>query len=146
MYDHLEHHYDMVDMTECAGGKLDGLPESIVSTPGMRGLCRFFLHSSHEDNKPADIADYRNPTLDECQAIHNHTYDAYLAVYMLLSLYLSIYGKLIEDLPNYYSMGIDQYPQTRAKMHDTIAHWQNRAARYGLHALPRSVVFAQDND
>ena len=73
MYDHLDHHSDMVDMTEHSEGKLDGVPVSIVATPGMRSLCGFFLQSSHEDDKPADIVDYGNSTLAECQAIHNHT-------------------------------------------------------------------------
>ena len=31
-------------------------------------------------------------------------------------------------------------------MHDTIVHWRNRAARYGLRALPGDAVFAQDNN
>ena len=65
---------------------------------------------------------------------------------MFLILDRSIYGKLTEDLSSSYSMGIDQYPRTRAKMHDTIVHWRNHAARYSLHALPGAVVFAQDND
>ena len=43
-------------------------------------------------------------------------------------------------------MGTDQYPRTCAKMHDTIVHWQKRAAHYVLRAPPGAVVFAQDND
>ena len=31
-------------------------------------------------------------------------------------------------------------------MDNTIVHWQNRAARYGLYAPPGAVVFAQDNN
>ena len=34
----------------------------------------------------------------------------------------------------------------RTNMHDTIVHWRNRAARYGLRAPPDGVVFAQDNN
>ena len=30
-------------------------------------------------------------------------------------------------------------------MHDTIAHWQNCAARYSLRALPGAIVFAKYN-
>ena len=78
----------------------------------MRGLCDFFLQSLHKDDKPANIADYGNPTLDECWSIHNHTYEANLEFSMILSLDQSIYVKLIDDLSNYYSVGIDQYPQT----------------------------------
>ena len=76
--------------------------------PGTRGLCGFFLQILHKDDKPANIADYGNPTLAKCQAIHNHTYEAYLTVSTLLSLYRSIYGKLIKDLHSSYSMGTDQ--------------------------------------
>ena len=35
---YLEHHSDMFDSTERAGGNLDGVPASIVPTPGMRPL------------------------------------------------------------------------------------------------------------
>ena len=82
----------------------------------------------------------------EYQAIHNHTYGAYLTVFAILSLYWSIYSKLIKYLPNSYSMRIDQCPRTRAKMHDTIVQWRNQIAYYGLPATPGTVVFAQDND
>ena len=83
VYDHLEHHSDMVNLTESARGKLDGVPDSIVTTPGMRGLCGFLLQS-YDDDKPAEISNYINPTLDEFQAIHKHTHEAYLSVSMLL--------------------------------------------------------------
>ena len=102
----------------------------------MRGLCGFFLQRSHENYKPANIFNYRNPTLAKLQVIHNRTYEAYLAVSMLLSLDHSMYENIIKDLPNSYSMGIDQYPQTRANMHDTIIHWQNRASCYRLQLPP----------
>ena len=106
--------------------------------PGTRGLCGFFLQSSHEDDDPSDIADYGNPTLAKCQAIHNHTYEAYLAVSTVLSLDHSIYGKLIKDLYSSYSMVTDQYPRTRAKMNSAISHC--------LCAPPSAVFFAQNND
>ena len=108
--DHLENHSYMVNLTENVGGKLYSVPSLIVSMPGMRSLCGFFLQSLHEENKPDDIDDYGNPTLAKCQAIHNHTNEAYLAVYMLLSLDRSIHGNLIEDLSNSYSMVTDHYP------------------------------------
>ena len=41
---------------------------------------------------------------------------------MILSLERSIYGKLIEELLNSYSMGTDQYPWNLNKMNDTIIH------------------------
>ena len=72
----------MVNLTELAGGKINSVPVWIVATPGMCGLC-FFLQNSHEDDKPSNISDSRNPTLDKCHAIHNHAYKSYLAVYML---------------------------------------------------------------
>ena len=43
-------------------------------------------------------------------------------------------------------MGTNQYPRNRAKMHVAIFHWRNRAARYGLHALPSDILFVQDNN
>ena len=76
----------MVGLTKRDGVELDVVPASILATPCMRRLCGFFLQSSHEDDNPADIANYGNPTLAKCQAIHNHTYEAYLTVSMLLSL------------------------------------------------------------
>ena len=90
--------------------------------PGTRGLCGFFLQILHKDDKPANIADYGNPTLAKCQAIHNHIYKAYLAVFMILILERSIYGKIIEELSNYYYIETEQYPWTRAKMHNTVIH------------------------
>ena len=42
-------------------------------------------------------------------------------------------------------MGTDQYLWNRAKMHNKIVHWQNRAAHYDLCAPPSAVVFVQDN-
>ena len=95
MSDHLEHRSNMINMTERSGSMLDGVSASIVSTPGMRGLCGFFLQSSHEEDTPANITDYGNPTLAECQAIHNHTYEAYLAVSIRLILDRLIYSNLI---------------------------------------------------
>ena len=112
----------------------------------MYSFFEFFLQILHKDDKPADITDYINPTLAECQAINDHTYEAYLAVSMFLSLGRSIYGKLIGDLSNSYSMRTYQYPWTRANMHDTIVHWQNRAAYYGLHTHPGAGVFTQSNN
>ena len=94
----------MVDITKHAGGKMDGAPTCIVATLVMHGLCGFFFQSAHKDNKPADISDYANPTLAEFQAIYNHTYEAYLVVSMLLSLDISIYGKLIKYFLTSYSM------------------------------------------
>ena len=76
----------MVDMTERARGKLDGVPASIVTTPGMRGLCNFLLQISHEEDNPDEISSYGNPTLAKCQAIHDHHYEVYLAVSIILSL------------------------------------------------------------
>ena len=110
----------MIDLIERAGGKLDGVLASIVATPVMRGLCVLFLKSSHEDDNPADISDYANPTLSEFQAIHDHTYEAYLVVSILLSLDRSIYGNIIKNLFNSYSMGTYQYPRTCSKMNNTI--------------------------
>ena len=75
--------------------------------PGMRGICGFFLQRLHEDTNPADITDYGNTTLAECQAIHNHTYKVYPAVSIILSLDRSIYGKLVKYVSNSYSMVID---------------------------------------
>ena len=135
----------MVDLTERARVNVDIIPASIVSTPGMSGLCGFFLNSSHEDDKPANIAYYRKPTLDKCQAIHNHIYKAYLAVFMILILERSIYGKIIEELSNYYYIETEQYPWTRAKMHNTIVHSHICTTRYGLRAPPGAIVFSQDN-
>ena len=112
----------------------------------MSSLCGFFLQSAHEDDKPAKIADYANPTLAECQAIHDYAYEAYLTVSMLLRLYRSIYGKLIKDLLKSYSMGTNQYSKTRAKMQDTIFHCRNRASCYVLCAPPGAVIFVQDNN
>ena len=60
---------------------------------------------------------------------------------MILSLDRSIYGKPIKDLSKYYSMGNNQYPWTRTKMHNTIVHWQNRPARYILRDPSGAVVF-----
>ena len=97
----------MVNLTENVRGKLYSVPSLIVSMPGMRVLCGFFLQSLHEDNKPDNIEDYGNPTLAKCQAIHNHNYKACLAVSMLLSLYRSIYVKLTKYLSKSYYMGID---------------------------------------
>ena len=54
----------MVDLTERDGGNMDGVPASIVATPGMRGLCGFFLQISHKDDNPTDIAYYANPTFE----------------------------------------------------------------------------------
>ena len=136
----------MVNLTECARDKLDGVPASIVAMPGMCRLCGFFLHISHEDEKPANIANYRNPTLEKCQVVHNHTYKAYLAVSTILILDCSIYGKLIKDLYNSHSMGIDHYPRKHSKTQDIIFHWPNHAARYGLRLPPGAIVFTQDND
>ena len=85
----------MVNLTEHARGKLDGVPTSIVATPGMCGLCNLFLQISPKDDNPAKITDYGNTTLYECEAIHDNTYEAHLAVSMILSPYHSIYGKLI---------------------------------------------------
>ena len=85
----------MINMTERSGSMLDGVSASIVSTPGMRGLCGFFLQSSHEEDTLSNITDYGNPTLAECQAIHNHTYEAYLAVSIRLILDRLIYSNLI---------------------------------------------------
>ena len=112
----------------------------------MRGLCGFFLQSSYEDEKPANISDYGNPTLTEYQVIYNRPYNDYLAFSMILSLDRSIYGKIIKELSNSYSMGAYQYPRTPAKMHDTIVHWRNRASLYGLCAPPGAIVFSHDND
>ena len=81
---------------------MDGVPASIVATPGMCGLYGFFLQSTHKYDKPAEITDYANPALAECQAVHNHAYEAYLVVSIILSLDCSIYGKLIEDLLKSY--------------------------------------------
>ena len=78
----------MVNIIKRAGDNLDGFPASVLATPVMCGLCRFFLQSPHEDDKPSNIADYANLNLAESQAIHNHAYKAYLAVFMLLSLKL----------------------------------------------------------
>ena len=50
---------------------------------------------------------------------------------MSLSLYCSIFGKLIKDLLKSYSMGTNHYPQTRANIHDTII---------GLHIAVDQVV------
>ena len=136
----------MVNLTKRFRGKLDGVPALIVATIGMYGLCGFFRQSAHEDYKPSDIADYENPTMAECRAIHSHAYLAYLTVSMLLILDSLIYGKLIKDLWKSYSLGTDQYPRTRTKIHNTIVHWRNRAARYSLLAPPGDIVFAQDNE
>ena len=76
MFDHLEHHSNMVNLTKRAGGKIDGVTALIVATSVMNGFCGFFLHIAHEDDKPADISDYANPTLAEYQAVHNHAYEA----------------------------------------------------------------------
>ena len=116
-----------------------------MSTLGIRGLCGFFLQSFYEYDKPANIAKYWKPTLAECQAIHNHTYKAYLAFFMILILEWSIYSKLTKDLSNLYSMGTYQYPQTRAKIHNIIVHWRNHATHYSLRTPPGVVFFAQDN-
>ena len=113
---HLKHQYDMVNLTKLARGNLDGVPTLIVVTTGMRGLCGFFPQIVHEDDKPVEITDYGNPTLAELQAVHDHAYEAYIAVSMILSLDRSIYGKLMEDLSKSYSMGTYQYPRTCAKM------------------------------
>ena len=111
----------MVDLIEHAKGKLDGVFASIVATPGMRGHCCFFLQSSQEENKPTDIADYVKPTLTKYQAIHNHTYEAYLKVSMLLSLDRSIYGKLAEDLSDSYSMEVPTDTRQDALHHRPLA-------------------------
>ena len=65
---------------------MDGITVSIVTTPGMHGLCKFFLQISQKDYNPARISDYRNPVLAKCQAIQDHTYKAYLVVSVLLIL------------------------------------------------------------
>ena len=90
----------MVYLTDRAEGKLDGVPTSIMVTSGMPGLFSFFLQRLHEDDNPSNIANYGNPNLTEYQAIHNHTYEAYHTVSTILSLYRSIYRKLIKDLSN----------------------------------------------
>ena len=136
----------MVDMTERAGGKLDGIPDSIVTMPGMHILYGFFLQSSHKDNKPAVIADSTNPTLGESRAIHDHAYKEYLAVSMIISLDHLIYRKRIENLYNSYYMYIDHCLQTRANIDDTIVHWRNWADRYSLRASPGAVIFAYESD
>ena len=43
-------------------------------------------------------------------------------------------------------MGANQYPRTCTKMHNTIFHWRNCAARYVLCAPPVAIVFNKDND
>ena len=135
----------MVNISKHSGFDLYGVPALIVARPGMRVLYGFFLQSAHKDDKPSDIVDYTDPALAECQAIHNHAHEAYLAVSIILSLDLSIYGKLIKYLSNSDLMETDQYLRTHAKMNYTIVHWWKRAARYGLHAPPVAVIFAQDN-
>ena len=90
MYDHLEHHSDMDDMTEHAAGKLDGVPASIVATPDTRSLCGFFLQILHKDVKPDNISNYGNPILAEFQAINNDDYKSPLIVSTILSLERSI--------------------------------------------------------
>ena len=65
---------------------------------------------------------------------------------VILILDRSIYGNLIKDLTKSYLMGNYQYPQTRAKMHNTIIHWKNCATCYVLHAPPSAAVLAQDNN
>ena len=87
-----------------------------------------------------------NPTLAECRSIQDRIYKAYLAISIILILDRLIYGNMIEDLLNSYSMGTDQYPQTRSKMHNTIVHWRNRADHYGICAPPGAVVLVQDNE
>ena len=47
---------------------------------------------------------------------------------------------------NSYLTGINQYPRTRSKMHNTIVHWQDRASCYGIHMPPDAIFFVQDND
>ena len=79
---------------------MDGAPASIVATLGMRGLCGFFLQRTHKDNKPAEISNYVNTTLDECRAIHDYIYETYLAIFLLLIMDQSIYVKLIKNLSN----------------------------------------------
>ena len=107
MYNHLEHHYTIVDLTKCVRGNMDGVPALIVSMPGIRGICGFFIQMLHEDYNTDEIADYANPTLAEYQAIHDHGYEAYLVASIFLSPDHSIYRKMIEDLSNSYSMGTD---------------------------------------
>ena len=108
VFDHLNNHSDMIDLNERAGGKLDSVTDSIMATPGMRGLWDFFLKSFHEDDKPAGVPNYGNPTLAKCQPIHSHTYKANLTVSMILSLDRSIYGKIVEELYYSYYMGTEQ--------------------------------------
>ena len=91
-------------MTEHSTGNLGGVPTLIVATLGMHGLCGLLLQSAHEENKPAEITDYENPTLAEFMAVHNQAYEFYLVVSMILFLDLSIYGKLIKDLSKSYLM------------------------------------------
>ena len=38
MFDHLEHHSNMIDMNKCDVGKMDGVPVLILDMLGMRGL------------------------------------------------------------------------------------------------------------
>ena len=69
-----------------------------MATTGMHGICGFLFQSAHEDNKLYNTPDYANPTLYECQAVHDKAYESQLAVSMILIPDQSIYRKLIEDL------------------------------------------------
>ena len=68
--------------------------------------------------------------------------EAYIMVSLLLSSDQSIYGNLVKDMQNSYTLGQNNYPRTLPKMQNLLANWQNSARKTPINPT-RNLSFDQ---
>ena len=88
MAEHVQRHTALVDVTESAGGAF-----SI-----MKGLVNFFA------DKVPNVTSSKAMTSMEIMMVTSYSRESYLVFSILLSYYHNIYGKLVDDMGNSYSM------------------------------------------
>ena len=98
MGNHVQRHAVLVDVDKRASGAFSG----------MKGLVYFFA------NEVPNITNPKVVITTEPPMVFNYASKAYLSV--------RLYGKLIKDMGNNYSMGQDSYPQTLPKMQNLLTN------------------------
>ena len=87
----------------------------------MKGLIDFFTKEA------PNVSDSKYHTATEIPMVTSYTRETYLTVSLLLSCDCSIYGKLVEEMGNSYTMGKVKHPRTLTNMQNLLANWRNSA-------------------
>ena len=86
-----------------------------------------------------------NPTRIQLLAAQTKAADEFLATAFMLLADRSRYGRLIEDLENQFTQGIDNYPKTLNAAYSLLNHWKQDPQLIARMLTPvsESVSFAQ---